>query len=93
MGGDDLTTSGVRTVVLTVPQMRLLRWLVAYVRERGVPPTLSELADGLGFASKNTPRATLRILERRGLVGRYPKLSRGVFVTKLGYAAAGEGNA
>lgn len=55
---------------LTKKQTDFLSFLKEYFRERGYPPTVREIMDGLGLSSTNVVRKYLKILERKGYVKR-----------------------
>lgn len=51
---------------LTDAEQRALDAIRAHVEDHGYPPTVQELADACGYASKSTAADTLRRLERKG---------------------------
>ncbi len=55
---------------LTDKQKNVLRLIAQKVNEAGFPPTLQELADELGVASKNAVLKHLNALERKGYIGK-----------------------
>ncbi|HOI09164.1 MAG TPA: transcriptional repressor LexA [Myxococcota bacterium] len=67
------------------------RQVLAFVRDctarQGAPPTVREIAAGLGFASTNAVAGHLDALARAGVLSRSPRRSRGLRVT--GAEAAG----
>ncbi|MFQ5650453.1 MAG: transcriptional repressor LexA [bacterium] len=55
---------------LTEKQKNVLRLIAEKVNQAGFPPTLQELADELGVASKNAVLKHLDALERKGYIGK-----------------------
>ena len=55
---------------LTEKQKNVLRLIAQKVNEAGFPPTLQELADELGVASKNAVLKHLNALEKKGYIGK-----------------------
>lgn len=55
---------------LTRKQAGFFNFLKEYFQERGYPPTVREIMDGLGFSSTNIVRKYLDILERKGYIRR-----------------------
>ncbi len=55
---------------LTDKQKNVLRLIAEKVNEAGFPPTLQELADQLGVASKNAVLKHLNALEKKGYIGK-----------------------
>jgi len=58
----------------------VLRFIRGYIADKGRPPTLREIADGMGFASTNGTRYHLAVLEREGWIERDPIAARGIRV-------------
>ena len=54
--------------VLTKKQTGFLSFLKEYLQEKGYPPTLREIMDGLGLSSTNIVKKYLDILERKGYI-------------------------
>jgi SOS-response transcriptional repressor LexA len=63
---------------LTQRQQSILDFVVAFLRERGYPPTLREIGANLGIKSTNGVSDHLRALERKGYIVRSSMLSRGI---------------
>ena len=59
-----------KPMTLTKKQADFLSFLKEYNRERGYPPTVREIMDGLGLSSTNIVKKYLDILERKGYVKR-----------------------
>jgi repressor LexA len=66
---------------LTSRQEEGLEFIRSYIQEQGAPPTLREIADGLGISSSNGARSLVEVLERKGVLERRPGLSRGLVIT------------
>lgn len=69
--------------MLTKRQLDLLMFIHGRVREDGVSPSFSEMAAGIGLASKGQAHRLLGCLEERGFVRRVDKRARAVEVLKL----------
>jgi SOS-response transcriptional repressor LexA len=72
----------------TPAQERVLRLIDRLARERGMPPTLREIAAGLGVGSASGVRQHVLALVRDGWLHRDPLVSRGLRVLRLPGAAA-----
>jgi len=72
---------------LTKKQENVLRLIAEKVNEVGFPPTLQELADKLGVASKNAVLKHLNALEKKGYIGkRESGAARGIHILEsMGY--------
>lgn len=69
--------------MLTLRQARVLRFIVAYQdRTGGVSPTLEEIAQGVGLASKGNVSEALAGLEMRGFLRRLKHHIRAIEVLK-----------
>jgi len=64
---------------LTPKQKQLLELLTDEIRSKGLPPSLSEIADKLKLKSKNAVAKLLRVLEDKGFIRRSGK-ARGIEV-------------
>jgi len=62
---------------LTSTQKKVLIFLKDFLREKGFPPTLREIASHFGLTGPKAPQKTLNILGRKGYIRRVPGLSRG----------------
>ncbi len=76
---------------LTSRQEEGLRFIRTYIQREGVPPTLREIADGLGINSTNGARSLVEVLERKGAIERRPGLSRGLVIPQEHQAEALKG--
>ena len=63
---------------LTDSQARVFNFIKDYINTSGFPPTRSEIADGLGFASANAAQEHLLSLQKKGVISLIPKVSRGL---------------
>jgi repressor LexA len=78
-------------------QRRMYDFIVDYMDREGMPPTNREIGRALNIASTGHVDYHLTILEKKGLITRQPKKSRGIKLTKqshgiriMGAIAAGE---
>ncbi len=69
----------------TVRQQEVLEFISDSVRERGVAPTLEEIAQGLGGISRPSVLDHLRALERKGAIRRKARESRAIEVLDRDY--------
>ncbi|MGQ9652212.1 MAG: hypothetical protein ACUVXJ_19125 [Phycisphaerae bacterium] len=65
---------------LTGQQLNVLRFVEDFLRDRGFPPTLREIATALGLASINAVRGHLTALERKGYIVRDAEKARSIRV-------------
>lgn len=65
---------------LTEKQKQILKLIAKKVRDFGFPPTVQELADALGFKSKNAAFKHLEALERKGYIRRTEGGARGITI-------------
>lgn len=63
---------------LTKRQEEILRLIKDQIRSTGMPPTMAEIAELMGFASANGARDHLKALERKGVIELVPGASRGI---------------
>ena len=63
---------------LTARQQEIYDFIVAEVIQRGIPPTIREIADKFGMNSSNGAREALNVLARKGYIHRRDRLSRGI---------------
>lgn len=66
---------------MTPKQLRILRFIVAYIREHSVPTTLQEIAEHVGI-SKITVLDHVRAMESRGLIRRLRYTQRSIEVLR-----------
>ena len=63
---------------LTPNQNRVLNFLKDFLREKGFPPTLREIASHFGLKGPRGPQKTLNILEKKGFIRKVPGSSRAI---------------
>ncbi len=66
----DTNKSKPANTTLTKKQSGFLLFLKEYLQEKGYPPTMRELMEGLGLSSTNIVKKYLDILERKGYIRR-----------------------
>src|SRR5437588_7484772 len=78
-------------------QRKMYNFIVSYMRREGMPPTNREIGREMKIASTGHVDYHLTMLEKKGLISRQPKKSRGIKLIKqpwgipvMGYIAAGE---
>src|SRR5947209_4140918 len=77
-------------------QRRIFQFLIEYSRKEGMPPTNREIGKAMNIASTGHVDYHLTMLEKRGLISREPKKSRGIKINQpfgvpiKGNIAAGE---
>ena len=59
-------------------QKNILKYIEAYVDERGYPPSIREIGDRVGVSSTSVVDYNLRVLERDGYIRRDREVSRGL---------------
>jgi len=65
---------------LTDRQKEALDFIREYIEDRGYPPTMRELADGLGLSGPKGAKEYMDILERKGYIRREPESSRALTI-------------
>ena len=63
---------------LTAKQKEVFEFLKDYLREKGFPPTLREIAFHFGLRGPRGPQKTLNILEKKGFIRKVPGGSRAI---------------
>src|SRR5712692_1752775 len=80
-------------------QQRMYKFIVSYMKSEKMPPTNREIGHEMHIASTGHVDYHLTMLEKKGLIARQPKKSRGIKLTKsaastgtpiMGAIAAGE---
>jgi repressor LexA len=66
---------------VTEIQKKILEFLINQKAVQGYPPTLAEIASYFGYRNRSTVRQHLQALEKKGLIKRNKKLSRGIELT------------
>ncbi len=67
-------------VELTEIQQQVLDYIIGFSATTGYPPTRSEIAAALGWASVNAAENHVRALARKGAIAITPGASRGIKV-------------
>jgi len=62
----------------TERQEQIAAFLHSESRKRGIAPTQREIAQRFGFASLNSVRSHLRLMEKKGMLNRLPSKARGL---------------
>ncbi len=70
------------TTSLTSRQRAIYDFIVDRVRGRGIPPSLTEIAEAFELASASGVADHLRAIERKGYIRRRPGMSRGIELTR-----------
>ena len=65
----------------TERQLTVYEWLVDYFRVNHRPPTVREIANGMGFKSPNGAMGHLNALEAKGLIAVSKESARGIRLT------------
>ena len=78
---------------LTDRQLEVLRFIARQIEERGYPPTIREIGEGLDIRSTNGVNDHLKALERKGYLTRDAVKSRAVIPTPRAREALAEGGA
>lgn len=63
---------------LSTKQKRVLEYIRSYTRDKGYPPSVREICDGLQFRSTSTVHGYLQRLEKRGYIRRDPSRPRAI---------------
>ncbi|MFZ5698575.1 MAG: transcriptional repressor LexA [Pseudomonadota bacterium] len=63
---------------LTTRQRQVLNFIRRSLQKNGIAPTRAEIADAMGFQSKNAAVDHLKALERKGVIRLHSDLSRGI---------------
>jgi repressor LexA len=72
---------------LTIKQERVLTFLKKFVGDVGYPPTVREIASGLGMAGPHGAKKILDILERKGYIRKSARGSRAIDIVGIRGAA------
>ena len=67
---------------LTEKQERVLQFIIRFVRENSISPTIREIMKGLGFSSPRPVQDHLKILNRKGYLTTKSKSSRGIELSR-----------
>lgn len=66
---------------MTARQREVLSFLIRFLKERGYPPTVREIAQHFGLKGPRSPKKRLDALEEKGYIRRRPGKSRAIEVT------------
>jgi repressor LexA len=77
-GGARPRGKSVSSKKLSDRQKNILKYIEAYVDERGYPPSIREIGDRVGISSTSVVDYNLRVLERDGYIRRDREVSRGL---------------
>jgi repressor LexA len=75
---------------LTARQKEVFNFLEDYLRRKGFPPTLREIASHFGLRGPKGPQKTLTILERKGYLRRVPGGSRAIEILSFPFVHASQ---
>jgi repressor LexA len=67
---------------LTDSQERVMKFIRAFAERSGFPPTLAEIAEGLGFRSVNGAAEHVRLLAKKGALEITPRAARGLRIVE-----------
>lgn len=67
---------------LTQRQKQVLNFVKSFLKDKGYPPTRSEIAEHFGFLSITAAHGHLIALERKGIITIAAGISRGIAVIK-----------
>ncbi|CNI37151.1 LexA repressor [Yersinia pekkanenii] len=68
---------------LTLRQREVLDLIKAYISTHGMAPTMTEIADGMGFKSPNAASVHIAALKKKGAINVRRGASRGITLTDL----------
>ncbi len=63
---------------LTDEQSRVFQFIIDYHHDYGMPPTVREITEGLGYKSPNNTRQHLRLIEQKGYLRLLNNRARGI---------------
>lgn len=75
---------------LTARQQEVLDFIIKFTQTSGAPPTVREIAAGMGFASTNAVSDHLAAIERAGFIERRSNRSRGIRVKSAANVGQGQ---
>ena len=67
---------------LTARQQLVYDYISEYLQDNGMPPTVREIAEGLGFKSPNSVQEHLKLIEKKGFIELRRGIARGIFPIK-----------
>lgn len=74
---------------LSQKQLQILEFMHRFVDEKGYPPSIRDIEEGVGISSTSVVHYNLKILERGGYLHRDPEVSRGIELIDTGQRRAG----
>ncbi len=74
---------------LSQKQVQILDFMYRFVDEKGYPPSIRDIEEGVGISSTSVVHYNLKILERGGYLRRDPEVSRGIELLDAGQWRAG----
>lgn len=79
----NVVTSGRLKMIheMTEIQKKILEFLIEQKVNKGMPPTLAEIAKYFGYKNRATVQQHLQAIEKKGYIKRNPRLSRGIELT------------
>jgi repressor LexA len=63
---------------LTFEQQRVYDFMLSFRDKNGFPPTVREVAAGLGYKSPNNARQHMQLIEQKGYIRTVPSIARGI---------------
>jgi repressor LexA len=63
---------------LTFEQQRVYDFMLSFRDKNGFPPTVREVAAGLGYRSPNNARQHMQLIEQKGYIRTVPSIARGI---------------
>jgi len=66
------------TINLSTRQKKILKFIAAFLKQNGYPPTIREIGEAVDIASTSVVNYNLNKLVERGLIERAPEVSRGL---------------
>ena len=76
-----MSKSDHKSQYLTERQAEILRYVYAYISERGFSPSIREIGDAVHLSSSSTVHSHLRSLEAKGFISHDPSRPRSLEVT------------
>ncbi|MEL5939634.1 repressor LexA, partial [Tetragenococcus halophilus] len=70
-------------------QIEVLKFIHTCVSQKGYPPTVREIGEGVSLSSTSTVHGHLSRLEKKGMIQRDPTKPRAIELTSLGLEAIG----
>ena len=64
---------------ITPGQERVLDFIKMYIRDNGIPPSMAEITEGLGFRSSHAVVEHMPRLERQGWIRTEPRKARAIW--------------